>query len=178
MAILTTARLILEPFADSHLDGLFAMNSDPEVMRYITGRPEKREETVAAIERVQKRWAEWGYSWWAFIEKAGGDLIGAGCIQHLAGDRANPHEIGWRLRRDKWRQGYASEAAQRMATFAFDSAGSTLLRAVYDPDNQASARVMQRLGMRYCGIERWYESDTAVYEITREEWYENPDRRG
>ncbi|MDN3920622.1 GNAT family N-acetyltransferase [Roseateles violae] len=170
MTTLTTARLRLEPFADAHLEGLNAMNSDPAVMRYLTGRPETLDETRAAIARVQARWAEWGYSWWSFIEQDSGHLVGAGCIQHLGREKANPLEIGWRLRQDRWGRGYASEAAQRMAAFAFDELRAPLLRAVCDPQNQASARVMQRLGMRFCGIERWYEADCAAYEIDATGW--------
>jgi RimJ/RimL family protein N-acetyltransferase len=169
MTILTTARLRLEPFSETHLDGLHRMNTDPEVMRYLGGRPETRDETQAAIERVKARWAEWGYSWWSFLELDSGELVGAGCIQHLGRDKANPLEIGWRLRRDRWGQGFASEAAQRMAAFAFDDLKAPLLCAVCHPDNAASARVMQRMGMRYRGLERWYDLD-AVYEITHEEW--------
>lgn len=172
MTILLTERLRLEPFADAHLDGLHALNSDPAVMRYLTGRPETRDETLAGIERVKARWAEWGYSWWSFFEQDGGALIGAGCIQHLDKDRAQPLEIGWRLRQDRWGRGYASEAARRMATFAFDDLATPLLRAVCDPDNRASARVMERLGMHYCGIERWYDADCAAYEITAARWRE------
>jgi RimJ/RimL family protein N-acetyltransferase len=170
MTILTTERLRLEPFADAHLDELYAMNSDPAVMRYITGRPETREETQAAIERVKARWAEWGYSWWSIFSRESGRLIGAGAIQHLGRDKAHPLEIGWRLRPEHWHQGYASEAAQAMAAFAFDTLNATRLCAVCDPDNKASAQVMKRLGMSYQGIERWYEADCAVYAITRSDW--------
>jgi RimJ/RimL family protein N-acetyltransferase len=53
--------------------------------------------------------------------------------------------------------------------FAFDDLKAPLLCAVCHPDNAASARVMQRMGMRYRGLERWYDLD-AVYEITHEEW--------
>lgn len=169
MSTLTTSRLRLEPFADAHLDGLNRMNSDAAVMRYLGGRPETREDTQAAIDRVKARWAEWGYSWWSFIEHDSGEIVGAGCIQHLGRDQANPLEVGWRLRRDRWGQGLASEAAQRMAAFAFDDLQAPLLCAVCHPENAASARVMQRLGMRYRGIERWYDLD-AVYEITQAEW--------
>jgi RimJ/RimL family protein N-acetyltransferase len=170
MTILQTPRLRLEPFCDAHLDGLFALNSDPEIMRYITGKPETREQTIASIERVKARWLEWGYSWWSFIERDSEDLIGAGCIQHLGRDKANPLEIGWRLRQDKWGKGYASEAAQAMTTFAFDTLHSDYLCAVCHSENLASAKVMQRLGMQYRGIERWYDMDTAVYAMTRSEW--------
>ena len=112
MTILTTERLRLEPFTDDHLDGLFALNTDPAVMRYITGRPDTRDETQAGIERVKAHWAEWGYSWWSFFDRATGEIIGSGCIQHLGRDKANPLEIGWRLRQTCWGQGYASEAAR------------------------------------------------------------------
>jgi RimJ/RimL family protein N-acetyltransferase len=61
MTILTTPRLRLEPMADQHFDELFAMNSLPEVMRYITGKPDTREDTLAMIERIKARWAEDGF---------------------------------------------------------------------------------------------------------------------
>lgn len=57
-----------------------------------------------------------------------------------------------------------------MAAYAFDTLAADLLCAVCDPENTASAHVMKKLGMRYRGIENWYEVDDAVYEITRTEW--------
>jgi RimJ/RimL family protein N-acetyltransferase len=170
MTILTTERLRLEPFADEHLVALNALGSDLEVMRYVGGRAETLEDTRAAIERVKARWAEWGYSWWAFFEHGSGELVGAGCIQHLGRDRANPLEIGWRLRRDRWRRGLASEAARTMAGFAFGTLHAPQLRAVCHVDNAASAQVMKRLGMRCAGIERWYDMDCLACEITAEQW--------
>lgn len=146
------------------------MNRLPEVMRYITGQPESREETRAGIERVQARWAEFGHSWWAFIDLGTGAVVGAGCIQHLGRDPAQALEIGWRLHPDHWGRGLAIEAAQRMARFAFDTLRCPLLTAVRHPDNMASGRVMDRLGMRYRGLERWYDSDLAVHEIDATTW--------
>lgn len=171
MTVLTTPRLRLEPFTDAHFDGLFAMNSDPAVMRYITGKPDTRDDTLAMIERVKAAWSKFGFSWWCFIEQRTGEVIGAGCIQHLGRDPRNPLEIGWRLRVDKWGQGFASEAARCMAGFAFDTLGADLLCAVCNPENRASSRVMERLGMRYRGEEVWYERNTSAYEITRSEWF-------
>lgn len=170
MTILLTPRLRLEPYRDEHFDGLHAMNSDPQVMRYITGRPDTPEETRAGIERVKARWAEFGYSWWAFIDRESGELVGSGAVQHLNRDASQPLELGWRLRPAHWGKGFASEAAQHMASFAFDTVRTPVLLAVCDPDNHASAKVMQRLGMRLRGIERWYEHDCATYAITADEW--------
>jgi RimJ/RimL family protein N-acetyltransferase len=171
MTVLVTQRLRLEPMCDAHLDGLYAINSDPAVMRYITGKPDTREQTQAMIDTVRARWIAFGFSWWSFIERETGQLIGAGCVQHLGRDSANPLELGWRLRQDKWRQGFASEAAARMAGFAFDTLAGELVCAVCAPENRDSARVMEKLGMHYKGHEIWYERDTAVYQITRAQWY-------
>ena len=170
MTILTTARLRLEPMNDRHFDGLFHMNSQAEVMQYITGKPDTAEDTLAMIERVKARWIEFGFSWWSFIEQDSNEIIGAGCIQYLGRDPANPLEIGWRLRRDKWNLGYASEAARVMAAFAFETVKGDSLFAVCHQENLASAHVMKKLGMHYRGIERWYDMDTAVYVMSRADW--------
>lgn len=176
MTQLLTARLSLEPFRDEHLQGLHAMNADPEVMRYILGRAETLEETAAMVERVKQRWAELGYSWWSFIDRASGDLVGAGAIQNLRreatplSDPACPLEVGWRLRRDRWHQGLASEAARAMAAFAFDTLHADELYAVCDPDNSASAQVMLRLGMQACGLQTWYGKPLATYKIGAAAW--------
>ena len=171
MTILTTTRLRMEPMTNAHFDGLFAMNSDPAVMRYITGKPDTPEDTRAMIARVKERWSLYGFSWWTWFEIETGEIIGAGCIQHLGRDPANPHEIGWRLRQDKWNKGFASEAARRMAAFAFENLQAPLLCAVCKPDNRASAHVMEKLGMTYMGEATWYDMTTSVYEITREAWF-------
>ena len=173
--VLTTQRLRLEPCHPDHFDGLQAMNADPVVMQYITGRAETPEETLQMIARGQARWAKWGYSWWSFIERDSGEVVGAGCIQNLRHsgsepDAACPLEIGWRLRQDRWHRGLAIEAAVAMAAFAFDTLKAPTLYAVCDPGNPASLAVMRRLGMRERGLERWYERPLTTCEITAVEW--------
>jgi RimJ/RimL family protein N-acetyltransferase len=176
MTTLLTPRLRLEPCSDAHLPGLFAMNSDPQVMRYISGRAETLDETRAMVERVQRRWIDTGYSWWSFIDRASGAVVGAGCVQHLRReaapepDPACPLETGWRLRRDHWGRGLASEAARAMAAFAFDTLQAPELLAVCDPANTASSSVMTRLGMRELGLQTWYGKPVATYGITAAAW--------
>lgn len=180
MTTLHTTRLRLEPFAEEHLEGLHEMNRRPEVMQYITGQPETREQTAAAVARVQRSWTVLGTSWWAFIAVASGRVVGAGCIQYARRDatlpadllslRTNPLEIGWRLHPDFWHVGLASEAAARMATFAFDTLAAPGIIAVRHPENAASGRVMDRLGMRYRGLEMWYGERLATHELSREGW--------
>ncbi|RUS64928.1 N-acetyltransferase [Pseudorhodobacter sp. E13] len=163
-----TERLRMEPFQPQHLEGLFAMDGDPEVMRFIgDGKPRTRAETQAAIERVQGRWALFGFSWWALMSRADGAVLGSACVQHLAHEEAAPLEIGWRLRRDAWGQGFASEAARAAVAFAFTRVGVDHVIAVAHPDNRASIRVMERLGMRDLGIEQHYGQSCATYRLDR-----------
>jgi RimJ/RimL family protein N-acetyltransferase len=179
MTQLTTPRLRLEPYADAHLDALNAMNADPQVYRFLSGQPETRAETQAVIERVKARWIEVGYSWWALMDRASGDLVGAGCLQNLRRemtplpDPTCPLEIGWRLRPDRWGRGLASEAAAAIADFAFETQGANELLAVCMPENVASAGVMARLGMQAQGLEHWYGREMTTYRITAEQWRAN-----
>ena len=180
MTVLTTSRLRLEPFADHHLEGLHEMNARPEVMRYISGQPETREQTLAYIARVKRCWAAWGTSWWALIHQDSGRVAGAGCIQYLRREAAipedlntlrnNPLEIGWRLHPDFWHQGLASEAATRMTAFAFENLAAAELLAVRHPDNLPSGAVMDKLGMRYRGLETWYGRELATHVLGRADW--------
>jgi len=170
MTILASARLRYEPMSDAHAEGLAAMNGDPEVMRYLSGRPETPDETRAMIARVRTRWNEWGYGWWTLLDAATGEVVGAGGIQHLGRDRANPHEIGWRLRRASWGLGLATEAARTMTDYAFETLRAPLLCAVRHPDNAASLRVMDKLGMRCTGMEDWDGARVPVHALTRAEW--------
>lgn len=163
---LETTRLRLEPYRHEHYDGLRAMENDPEIMRYISnGIVKTPEETRANIERVMQRWQQYGFSWWAIREKQTDSVVGAACLQHLANQDGAPLEIGWRLNASVHGKGYATEAAQAMIKFAIEQVGARYLVAVADPANDASQRVMQRLGMKYKGIEKHYDVPCVVYEL-------------
>ena len=164
--VIETERLRLEPFALSHLSGLRAMDDDPEIMRYINaGQVKSADETLATIERVQQRWQRYGFSWWALREKSSDEIVGAACLQHLANQEHAPLEIGWRLLRSAQGKGYATEAARAIVRYASEQVGTDYLVAVADPENLPSHRVMQRLGMRYRGIEQHYDQPCVVYEL-------------
>ena len=110
-----------------------------------------------------------------------GRVAGADCVQYLrrAAEpptdldilRSNPLQIGWRLHPDYWQQGLAGEAAARMASCAFEDVATTELLAVRHPDNAASARVMDRLGMRFRGHELWYGKSLATHVLGHAEWH-------
>ncbi len=163
---LETERLKLEPFQVAHYDGLRVMESDPDIMLYISnGVVKTPEETWESITRVQQRWEKYGFSWWAVREKVSGQVVGATCLRHLANIESAPLEIGWRLIAEHHGKGYASEAAQAVIAFAKQQIGTSYLVAVAVPENHASQRVMQRIGMTYKAIEQHYDVPCVVYEM-------------
>ena len=81
-----------------------------------------------------------------------------------------PLEIGWRLHRDHWGRGVASEAARAIVDHAFGTLRPDELLAVCDPDNKASWTVMARLGMQPLGLQRWYGRDVTTYRLGAAEW--------
>ena len=164
---LETTRLSLEPYNDSHYEGLRVMDNNPGVMRYISkGIVKTAEETRESIKSVQSRWHKYGFSWWAIKEKSSGAVVGAACLQYLANIEGAPLEIGWRLIPEHNGKGYATEAAKAIIDFAADHIGANYLVAVADPGNIPSQRVMQRLGMTYKAIEQHYDEPCVVYELT------------
>ena len=162
--ILETPRLRLEPYNMTHLDRLFEINSNPDVMRHIAP-VQSRDETRAYIENNMQRFKRLGHGWWAVIETATGHMVGGVCIQHTAHVETAELEVGWRLHPDAQGQGYATEAAIRALDFAFQHLRADHVIAVAAPESAPSHRVMQRIGMQYRGVEMHYGTDLTTYVI-------------
>lgn len=163
----STERLTLEPLRSLHRAALARINGDAQVMRYITGRAQSMDEIDSFLRRAEQEWLQTGFSWWALIEATRGEMIGLAVVQNIARDKANPLEIGWRVRPDHWGCGYAAEAARSLVDFAWRDLAADQLLAIAHPDNLASIRVMQRIGMRRRGRESWYGKPNETYILTR-----------
>lgn len=146
---LTSERLILRPWRDSDLDALAALCADPEVMAHFPA-PLDRGESEALLRRLQAHSSEHGFSFWALERRADGRVLGFTGLAHVgfAAPFVPAVEIGWRLARPYWGQGYALEAARRSLAFAFDQLGLAEVVAFTVPGNLRSWGLMERLGMR------------------------------
>ena len=165
-AVIHTQRLRLEPFDPTHAPALNAINNEPQVMKFLSaGEPETIEDTLAAIARVRHRWESLRFGWWAIIEQASGNVIGAACLQHVANQQEAELEIGWRLATSANGKGYATEAGKAAAVYAFNVIGVDHVIAVADQENTASHRVMARVGMQFRGIETHYDAQCATYVL-------------
>ncbi|WP_255955423.1 MULTISPECIES: GNAT family N-acetyltransferase [Aeromicrobium] len=147
MTEIRTTRLLLRPWRQSDLEPWAAMNADPEVREHLGGLL-TRSQSDASVARFQADFAQRGYGWWAVEEQATGAFIGFAGLDQV--DEHLPFsgvEIGWRLARSAWGQGYATEAAIATLTFAFESLDLREVLAITTVDNVRSQLVMQRIGM-------------------------------
>ncbi|MFK0211040.1 GNAT family N-acetyltransferase [Streptomyces sp. NPDC090298] len=150
MTEILTPRLLLRRWNDDDLVPMAEINADPEVMRWIgDGSVRDLEETADAIERYEEEWEEEGFGLFAVELLGSGELIGfAGLsVPDFLPEVLPAVEIGWRLGRPYWGQGYASEAAHAVLEFALQDRGLDRVIAIAHTGNRASENVMRKLGM-------------------------------
>jgi ribosomal-protein-alanine N-acetyltransferase len=144
-----TARLVLRGWRPADRAPFAAMNADPEVMAHFPQALD-RVETDAFMDRIEAAWAG-GLSLWALEEAATGELLG---FTGLAVPRFEAHftpavEVGWRLRRSAWGQGYATEAATEALRYGFATRGLIEIVSFTSVTNLPSQAVMRRIGMSH-----------------------------
>jgi RimJ/RimL family protein N-acetyltransferase len=147
---LDTERLVLRRFTGADVAYLFDLDNDPEVMRFLTGgkptpREEIRDEVLPRILRDYERFV--GFGLWAAVEKSTGEFVGWFEFRPPEGGGPGEVELGYRLRRSAWGQGYATEGSQALIRKGFTELGVRRVRAETMAVNLASRRVMEKAGL-------------------------------
>jgi RimJ/RimL family protein N-acetyltransferase len=145
---LCSDRLILRKWRDSDRAPFAAMSADPAVMQYLRALP-TREACDAWIDFQIAHQARHGFCMWAVELRQSGGFVGAVGLVHVGfvASFTPAVEIGWRLAREGWGQGWATEAARMAVAFGFAKLGLNEIVAYAAPANQASQNVMRKLGM-------------------------------
>ncbi|GAA0538857.1 GNAT family N-acetyltransferase [Rheinheimera aquimaris] len=165
LQIPATERLHFALLSEQDAPLLFEVDQDAEVMRYINGGKLTSMQTIVEVmlpRMAQYRDAERGYGIWQVRRSADNAYLGWVLIRPTGFKSATPSsddvEIGWRLKREYWGRGYASEAAGAVAqTVLANNANVQFLSAIAMPDNAGSIGVMRKLGMQY--IKRFMHRD-------------------
>ena len=148
--MIETARLRMRSWRDDDVTPFQAICSDPDVMATL-GPPLDMDATATRIAWMRAHEAEHGHCFWAVERQSDARLIGwCGVIRGDMYPVADMVEIGWRLARDCWGLGFATEAARAAANWAFANLPDEEVRAITWRGNVRSRAVMERLGMRYC----------------------------
>jgi len=147
--MIRTDRLLLREWRDTDLEPFAALNTDPEVMRHFPA-PLTRQASDAFAGRIRDRMAQDGWGLWAVEVLGGASFIGfVGLARQTFDAPFTPAvEVGWRLARDAWGNGFAPEGGRAALAFAFDDLGLGEVVSITVPDNAKSRRVMEKLGLR------------------------------
>lgn len=191
-----TSRMVLRRFTEGDLSGLLALDSDPEVMRFLGPVRSRAEIQASTLPRFLAFHAgRPGFGYWAARERAGGELIGWFGLRPVmpAGTAivdwpdAPPGtapggvavaELGYRLRRSAWGRGYGTEGARALVRHAFTGLGVSRVVATTMTVNTASRRVLEKAGLGQARTLHLHwpdplpgdEHGEAEYELRRDDW--------
>jgi [ribosomal protein S5]-alanine N-acetyltransferase len=174
---LTTPRLILREFCPDDYEALREFVSDPEICRFENSIPDETE-IQARFQRILADREENPKVHYRFAITIRPENRARGWIKLTLNNRAiREYEIGWTVHRQDWGKGIATEAAQAVMAYAFKQLNSHRVVAFCNAENIASARVMQKLGMRREGLLRetlWLNQtwcDEWVYAILERDYF-------
>jgi len=165
---LETERLLLRWFRETDFPQYLAMSTDPEVMKFLGGKPQTEIEAWKSMAAFMGHWYFRGYGVWAVEEKSSGKLIGRIGLMNPAGWPG--FELGWTLARESWGKGYATEGAGHAMEYAFKELGRDHVISCIAPENVNSIKVAERLGETVEGETELLGKQVLIYGISREEW--------
>ena len=153
MTYIETPRLILRSWKESDYLPFIDMNADEDVMKYFPNILSK-EESLQTIDQVLEHFDKWSYGVFAAELKEDQEFIGAIGLSHPTFNASFTPcvEILWRLSKQYWGQGYATEGARAVISYAFNTLGLKEIYSFTTLNNTASENVMKKIGMRKIGV--------------------------
>jgi RimJ/RimL family protein N-acetyltransferase len=169
-------RVSLRWLTAADVSALFAIFSEPKVMRYWSSPPMQQvAEAEALLAHIHECFARQSLYQWGVVINSGDKLIGTCTLSHLDAENRRG-EVGFALGHEHWGHGYMQEALSALIGFAFGEMELHRLEADVDPRNTRSIRLLERFGFQREGYlrERWLVAggvqDTAFYGLLRREW--------
>lgn len=173
-----TERLILRELLPTDIEGMFELDSNPIVHRYLGNRPVKtKQETEVIIQSIIDQYKDRGIGRWAAIEKSSGDFIGWSGLKLNTGEKDSLngkqdfYDVGYRFIPRYWGKGYATESAIVALDYGFKEKQYKTIAGIALIDNIGSNKVLQKIGLNYiedfdCDDTRasWYELNITDYE--------------
>ena len=145
---LTTERLEIRAWQAGDRPALERMVADSDMMRHLThGRAWSVDEVDEFLARQARQLDEHGVCMGPLVLRGSREIVGVAGIQPI--DLPGEYELGWWVWKAYWGHGYAPEAGRALAAYAADVLGLARVYAVIDPDNAASIRVAEKIGMRF-----------------------------
>lgn len=163
-----TERLLLRELLLSDVEGMFELDSNPNVHVFLGNKPVKtKTESLAQIQDIQQQYQDFGTGRWAVILKETGEFIGWSGIKFITkeiNNHQNFYEIGYRFIEKHWGKGYATEAGKAFVDYAFNHIKADAIYAYADKGNENSRKILEKIGLQYV--------NSFAYEEEEEVWYE------
>lgn len=163
-----TERLLLREFLSTDDEGMFELDSNPNVHKYVGNKPVTHiDESRAYIKFVHQQYKDFGTGRWAVILKETNTFIGWSGIKFITdnvNNHQNFHEIGYRFIEEHWGKGYATEAGKAFIDYAFNEMKIKAIYAYADKGNAGSRNTLEKLGLKYV--------NSFILDDEEEVWYE------
>ena len=167
-----TRRLQLRQFIPDDADDLYRIYSHLDLFQYMSNeKPLLRDQTRLLIYEFIENWQQHNFGVWAVIEKKHKKLIGHCGFKFL--ENTKEIQMGYLLLKSHWGRGLGTEAAEAVLKYGFEVAKLKRIVAIAKPENIASLRVMQKVGMKYEKNAYYYNNNVVYYCLTREAYQSN-----
>ena len=167
-----TDRIVLREIKEDDVEEMFALDSNPEVHRYLGNRPiNNRDEARKIISHIRRQYVEFGIGRWALIEKSSNSFAGWAGLKWETGLRADAYyDLGYRLKQEYWGRGLATEAAFESLRYGFEKMNPQKIGAAAHIENKVSNRILRKLGFKHLGDFTYEESRCHWYELENRNW--------
>lgn len=163
MKILETERLYLREMHPDDAQNFFDLNLDPEVIQYTGDQPFGSVEEAREFLKAYHHYKRYGLGRWVVIEKTGNAFLGWCGLKYTAS--LNEHDIGFRFYKKHWNKGFATEAAKACIAFGFEKFQVPVIVGRAMPENKASIKVLEKLGMEFLEERVTKDKTQMIYKI-------------
>jgi RimJ/RimL family protein N-acetyltransferase len=174
ISILETERLILREILPADKVEMFELDSDPEVHKYLGNTPVKDIEQVReVIQFIRQQYVHNKIGRFAMIEKKSNKFIGwcgLKLFKETVNNRTDFYDLGYRLIKKYWGQGYATEASKAWLTYGFETMKLNEIYAMTDSRNLNSNKVLEKIGFKFVEKFDFYGDQSDWFKITKEEF--------
>lgn len=171
-----TKRLQLRDINETDIQGIFELDSDPGVHKYLGNKPiQSLDEAKSIVQYIRKQYEDNGIGRWAIIEKSTHEFIGWSGLKYETEVRKDmPYfDLGYRLKKKYWGRGIATETSIESLKYGFQTMNLNEIYAGAHIDNIASNKVLQKVGLTYMETFEYDDAPHNWYKITKLDWQEN-----
>ncbi|WP_339610036.1 GNAT family N-acetyltransferase [uncultured Planktosalinus sp.] len=174
-----TDRLVLRELLLTDVDGIYALDSDPDVHTYLGNKPLKNKaQALEVIKYIRQQYEDHGIGRWAMIEKETNTFLGWTGIKlekTPTNNYTNYYDLGYRIIKKYWGKGYATESAVASLAYGFQQLKLKDIYGAAHIDNTASNKVLTKVGMQASGEFLFDNEPHHWYHLNRDQWKRQQD---